>query len=221
VFSEILTDHILLFQHQEHHGHVLLYSLTQNCIPKNLPIQTNAMQHHCSLKDYDEDHIILPQKYDAIISVLSLHYSNDIVGSLIQYKRHLQDGGKFLAIIFGGETLAELKHCLIEMDEQKFGKVYPRVMPMINPQIVPSLMQRSGYKNPIISVEKVFMKYKNLKTLCNDIKNIGQLNYLNNRSNVYVGKDYFSKVEELYFKCYQQNNQILATFEFIIIHAEA
>ena len=70
----------------------------------------------------------LLQKYDLIVSFLSLHYSNDVIGSLIQYKNFLNHEGSFLAILFGGETLMELKSCFIEADENLYGKVYPRII---------------------------------------------------------------------------------------------
>ena len=201
-------------------GSILIYSLTPNCFAKNLIIEAKATKHRCFPRDYDEDCIVLPQRYDAIVSILSLHYSNDMIGSLIQYKKYLNDGGEFLAIILGGDTLKELKNCLIEVDERCFGKVYPRVMPMINPQTVPSLMQRAGHINSIISVEKVELEYESLKALCDDIKSAGQLNYLNDRSGAYVGKNYFPEVEKLYFERHQKNSKIIATFEFIVMHSK-
>jgi hypothetical protein len=92
-------------------------------------------------------------------------------------------------------------------------------MPMIEPKAVPALLQRSCYDEPIVSIEKIELQYDNLKMLFDDLKNAGQLNYLKDKSNTYVGKDYFLKVEELYFERYQKNNKIFATFEFIVMLA--
>ena len=165
----------------------------------------------------NEDEVKLLQKYDLIVSFLSLHYSNDVIGSLIQYKNFLNHEGSFLAILFGGETLMELKSCFIEADENLYGKVYPRIIPMIQPKIVPSLLQRSKYSNPIITMEKVKIYYDSLKSMLRDLKSLGQRNFLKDKSNHLDCKNYFKQVENLYFKKYSEKDKIFATFEFIII----
>ena len=55
---------------------------------------------HNSLLDYDEDKIPNAGPYDLIVSYLALHYANDFIGALIQYKRILSSKGVFLAVMF-------------------------------------------------------------------------------------------------------------------------
>ncbi|WPX97295.1 hypothetical protein [Candidatus Bandiella euplotis] len=218
-FKDILLDYLTLFLcNGADDGGILFYSPVSSDVRTWI---TNKTINYCSPSDYDEDHIVLTQKYNNIVSLLSLHYSNDIIGSLIQYKKYLTNDGSFLAIILGGETLTELKRCLIEVDMLKFGKIYPRIMPMIKPEVIPSLLQRAEYKNSIISVEKVTLYYDGIESLITDIKKAGQFNYLTDRYNGYAGKDYFPKAEELYLKFYGDDKRIPATFEFIIMHSLA
>lgn len=216
----LLNDNLDLILGCEKVKEILFYSLDSlNLLDINNKIQSgnNVNVEQLSLKDLDEDEIRLLKKYDLIISFLSLHYSNDVIGSLIQYKKFLNYEGSFLAILFGGETLMELKSCFIEADENLYGKVYPRIIPMIRPEIVPSLLQRAKYNNPIMTIEKVKIYYDNLKTMVEDLKNLGQRNFLNDKSNHLDDKNYFKQVESLYFKKYSEKDKIYASFEFIII----
>ena len=47
--------------------------------------------------------------FDLITSILSLHSVNDLPGTLLQIRRVLRPDGLFVAALFGGETLKELK----------------------------------------------------------------------------------------------------------------
>ena len=46
---------------------------------------------------------------DLVVSTLSLHWTNDLVGALIQIRRALRPDGLFVGAIFGGATLTELR----------------------------------------------------------------------------------------------------------------
>jgi len=216
----LLSDNLDLILECEKIKDLLFYSIDPlNLLHINKKIQSanNINVEQLSLKDLDEDEIRLLQKYDLIVSFLSLHYSNDVIGSLIQYKNFLNHEGSFLAILFGGETLIELKSCFIEADENLYGKIYPRIIPMIQPKIVPSLLQRAKYNNPIITIEKVKIYYDNLKSMLGDLKNLGQRNFLKDKGKQFDCKNYFKQVEDLYFKKYSEKDKIFASFEFIII----
>jgi SAM-dependent methyltransferase len=216
----LLNDNLGLILECEKIKEILFYSLDSlNLLDINKKIQRsdNVNIEQLSLQDFDEDEIRLLKKYDLIVSFLALHYSNDVIGSLIQYKNCLKHNGSFLAILFGGETLMELKSCFIEADENLYGKVYPRIIPMIRPEIVPSLLQRAKYNNPIMTIEKVKIYYDSLKTMVGDLKNLGQRNFLKDKSNHLDCKNYFKQIESLYFKKYSDKDKIYASFEFIII----
>lgn len=217
--SLLLKDNLDFILQSHTINSLLFYSLNQLDFINN--IQNTLKIDYKSLKDYDEDTILLSENYDLIISFLSLHYSNDLIGSLIQYKNNLKNNGLFLGILLGGNTLIELKNCLIKTDEKSYGKIFPRIIPMINLSAIPSIVQRANLKNPIISIEKINVTYNNLKTLIYDIKSLGQANFLQDQNTHFDHKNYFHKVEEIYFKDFSQCNKIYATFEFIIIFSSS
>lgn len=47
--------------------------------------------------------------FDAVVSSMSLHWVNDLLGTLIQTQRSLRPDGVFIGAILGGDTLYELR----------------------------------------------------------------------------------------------------------------
>ena len=52
------------------------------------------------------------ETFDLVMSVLSLHWVNDLPGTLTQIRAALKPDGLFLAALLGGETLKELRGAL-------------------------------------------------------------------------------------------------------------
>ena len=69
------------------------------------------------------------QTFDLVVSVLGLHWVNDLPGLLHQIRRVLKPDGLFLAALFGGETLHELRQCLIEVESELTGGGIDRPLP--------------------------------------------------------------------------------------------
>ena len=68
-----------------------------------------------------------PGAHDLVIHALCLHWANDPVGQLVQCRRALRPDGLFLGVLFGGQTLAELRACLAESEVSVNGKGEVRV----------------------------------------------------------------------------------------------
>ena len=66
-----------------------------------------------------------PESFDLVMSNLSLHWVNDLPGCLLQIRQTLKPDGLFLAAMFGGGTLVELRNCLMEAESEIAGGVKP------------------------------------------------------------------------------------------------
>lgn len=53
-----------------------------------------------------------PASFDLVLSLLSLHWVNDLPGALAQLRCALKPDGLLLAVMLGGETLKELRQSL-------------------------------------------------------------------------------------------------------------
>ena len=70
--------------------------------------------------------------FDVILSNLSLHWTNDLPGALAQLNRALKPDGLFLATLFGGDTLWELRDSLLQAEAEVDGGASPRVSPFVD-----------------------------------------------------------------------------------------
>ncbi len=151
--------------------------------------------------------------YDLVISNLSLHFVNDLPGALIQYRKILNKDGVFIATLFGGETLKELKDSFIKTDNHFYNGSTPHIIPFIDIRDGASLLQRAGFAQAISDSFIIKVKYSSIFNLFWDIKGIGQNNCLINRSKITLPKQYFTKLEEMY----KADHNCEATFEIITI----
>src|SRR3546814_12025674 len=67
---------------------------------------------------------------DLVLSVLSLHWVNDLPGTLLQISRALKPDGLLLAAMIGGDSLRELRDALLRAELEVEDGVSPRVSPL-------------------------------------------------------------------------------------------
>ena len=155
---------------------------------------------------------------DMVISPLSLHSVNDLPGTLIQINHALKPDGLFLAALFGGKTLFELRECMMQAEIITTGGVSPRIFPFADKQQLGSLMQRAGFALPVIDSEHITVSYPNLKKLLHDLRGMGEGNAIIERSRRPATKALFEKTEQEYLKRFSdEQGKIQASFEIIFL----
>ena len=108
------------------------------------------------------DEEILPLKpasIDLIVSLLSLHLTNDTPGTLLQIRRALKPDGLFLGAMAGDNTLTELRECLLAAESEIYGGASPRVAPFADVRDVGGLLQRAGFTLPVTDIETYTVRY--------------------------------------------------------------
>ncbi|MEQ8557908.1 MAG: methyltransferase domain-containing protein [Henriciella sp.] len=113
-------------------------------------------------------------RYDLVTSILSLHWVNDLPGTLVRIREGLKADGLFLGCLFGGGTLAELRSCLIEAETELTGGASARLSPLPGLQDMAGLMQRAGFALPVVDLETVTVRYSNPVKLLHDIRGMGE-----------------------------------------------
>mgnify|MGYP000513011366 CR=1 FL=1 len=141
-----------------------------------------------------------PAAFDLIISALNLHSVNDLPGALLQIRQSLKPDGLFVAAILGGETLHELRECLMQSELALKDGVSPRVFPFADKQQAGGLLQRAGFALPVIDRDACRVKYKSLKTLIEDLRDIGETNILSAYTPRYAGRQFLEEITENYLE---------------------
>jgi SAM-dependent methyltransferase len=114
--------------------------------------------------------------FDLVISNLDLHWVNDLPGALIQIRRALKPDGLFLASMFGGGTLAELRDALMAAEIELENGVSPRVSPFADVRDLGDLLQRAGFALPVVDAEEITVSFGSPLKLLADLRGMGETN---------------------------------------------
>ncbi len=162
----------------------------------------------------DERLPLAPESLDAIFSILDLQTVNDVPGALIQMRRALKPDGLFLACLFAGDTLTELRQSWLEAEARLTGGASPRVAPMIDVRELGSLLQRAGFALPVADLDRTIVRYADAVALIHEIRGLGLSNVLTGRSRRPVTKSLLAEVAATYQRRFADTDgRIRATVE--------
>jgi SAM-dependent methyltransferase len=157
-----------------------------------------------------------PASLDLIVSALSLHWVNDFPGMLSQIHSVLKPGGLFLAAVWGGDTLIELRDCLQTAELELRGGVTPRLSPMIAIKDAGMLLQRAGFFAPVADHDRLSVTYPHPLALLHDLRKMGETNALYHRWANCTPRTIFARAFEIYQERYSlADGQIVATFDAV------
>lgn len=167
----------------------------------------------------DDDLLSLdPGGHDLVIHGLALHWANDPIGQIIQCSRALVKDGLFMAVMFGGQTLSELRATLSETEIAQTGGLSPRILPMGEIRDVGALLQRAGLALPVADSALREVTYSNAFALMRDLRLMGERNALEQRLKTPLSRGFFTEVNARYAAHYPaDDNRIKASFEMIFL----
>lgn len=155
---------------------------------------------------------------DLVVSTLSLHWTNDLVGALIQIRRALRPDGLFLGAIFGGATLTELRQCLLAAEAELTDGASMRVSPFADAIDAAGLLQRAGFALPVADVDRVKVRYSHPLTLLRDLRRMGETSALLDRSRKPLPRKVLFRAMELYVERFAEaDGKVPATFEIVSV----
>ena len=153
---------------------------------------------------------------DVVVSGLALHFANDVPGVLAQIRRALKPDGLFIAALFGGETLAELRQAFAEAESEIEGGVSPRVAPFADLRQLGALLQRAGFALPVIDVERVTVRYDSAFDLMHDLRRMGATNPLMARRRLPLRRRTLMRMADIYARRFADSDgRIRASFDIV------
>ncbi len=155
---------------------------------------------------------------DLVVSTLALHWTNDVVGALVQIRRALKPDGLFIGALLGGATLTELRQVLLEAEAQVTGGAAPRVSPFADASDAAGLLQRAGFALPVADVDRVTVRYPHLFALLADLRAMGETNAPAERAGRPLRRAVLERAAQLYAERFAgSDGKITATFEILIL----
>ncbi len=153
-----------------------------------------------------------------IVSVLGLHSVNDLPGVLVQVRRALTPDGLFIGTLFGGETLKELRGCLMESELEVRGGYGPRIAPFAEGPDLIDLLKRTGFSMPVVDSDRVEVSYEHPLRLLADLRAMGEGNVMIDRPRKGLNRAILQRMAELYFARFADaEGRVTATFEIITL----
>lgn len=152
---------------------------------------------------------------DLIVSLLTLHWANDLPGALAQIRRALKPDGLFIGTLFGAGTLKELRAVLTEVELEERGGAQARVSPFADGYDGAALLQRAGFALPVSDVDRFTVRYTDLFALIRDLRAMGETNVLYGPVRP-LSRRIVARAAALYAERYGlDDGRIPATFEII------
>ena len=159
-----------------------------------------------------------PESLDLIVSTLGLHWTNDVVGALVQIRRALKPDGLFLGAFLGGSTLTELRQALTEAESELLGGAGSRVSPFADSRDAASLLQRAGFALPVADVDRVNVSYEHPLRLMADLRQMGETNVLADRHPRALTRALIARAGEIYAERFAgPDGRVPATFEIVTL----
>lgn len=161
---------------------------------------------------------LAPAAHDLVIHGLALHWAADPVGQIIQCARALRPDGLFLAVLFGGQTLAALRGCLAEAEAAATGGLSPRVLPMAELREAGGLLQRAGLAMPVADVSTLTVSYPGPRALLHDLRAMGEANALSGRLRHFTRPAVLDEAERRYAAaCGTAGGRVAARFDLLFL----
>ena len=167
----------------------------------------------------DEEHLpFREESFDLVVSNLSLHCVNDLLGSLIQIRQCLKKDGLFLASIPGSHTLYELRKVFMETEIALLGGITPRIAPFLDIQEAGMLLQRSGFVLPVVDRETITVVFQTPYDLFADLRGMGEANSILKRSRIPLTRKFIHHLVQHYEEQFQASEKgVVASFEILYV----
>lgn len=159
-----------------------------------------------------------PGAHDLVIHALCLHWADDPVGQVIQCARALRPDGLFIAALFGGRTLHELRAALAGAEAQETGGLSPRILPMADIRELGGLLERAGLALPVADSLVRRVLYRDAWHLMADLRAMGEGNALAGRRRHPTRRAVLAAAAARYAEALAgPDGRIPATFETIML----
>lgn len=157
-----------------------------------------------------------PGSFDMVLSSLSMHWINDLPGTLTQINNILKPDCPFIGAMLGGDTLFELRTSLQLAEQERRGGLSPRVSPLADVKDVGGLLQKAGFKMLTVDVDDIIVDYPDTFALMQDLQAMGESNAILGREMGPIPRDLLLANEAIYRELHgNPDGSIPATFRII------
>ena len=165
---------------------------------------------------------VAPQSIDLALSAMSLHWVNDLPGTLLRIRESQRPDGQFLGALLGGETLWQMRQALAQAESDVEGGLSPRVSPFADLRDATGLLQRAGFALPVGDAERIEVSYPDALALVRELRAMGESNGVRERRSSLTRRETLLHALSIYEQRHGgADERVPATFEVIFLHGWA
>ena len=151
--------------------------------------------------------------WDFIGAIGNLDAVNDLPGALIHLRHALSPGGLVIASFIGGQSLPALRTAMLAAEPDRPAA---RVHPMVDARAAPGLLQRAGWKDPVVDTHTMGVRYSSLDALVSDLRDQGLGNALANPA-APLGRAALARARSAFAARAEPDGKVTETFEIITL----
>jgi hypothetical protein len=138
---------------------------------------------------------------------------NDLPGALIHLRSALTPGGLVIASFIGGQSLPALRAAMLAAEPDRPAA---RLHPMVDARAAPALLQRAGWKDPVVDTHTLSVRYSTLDRLVSDLRDQGLGNALA-RPAAPLGKAALTRAAAAFAARAEADGKVTETFEIVTL----
>jgi hypothetical protein len=151
--------------------------------------------------------------YDFIGVIGQLDAVNDLPGALIHLRAALVPGGLVIASFVGGQSLPALRAAMLAAEPDRPAA---RLHPLVDARAAPALLQRAGWKDPVVDTHTLTVRYSSLERLVADLRDQGLGNALA-RPAPPLGKAALARARAAFAARAEVDGKTAETFEIVTL----
>lgn len=151
--------------------------------------------------------------YDFVGVLGQLDAVNDLPGALIHLRHALVPGGLVIASFIGGQSLPALRAAMLAAEPDRPAA---RIHPLVDARAAPALLQRAGWKDPVVDTHTLRVRYSALERLVGDLRDHGLGNALA-KSAAPLGKPALARARAAFAAQADADGKVTETFEIVTL----
>ncbi|MEO0689089.1 MAG: methyltransferase domain-containing protein [Pseudomonadota bacterium] len=151
--------------------------------------------------------------FDFIAVLGAFDAVNDLPGALIHLRNALEPGGLAIASFVGGGSLARLRSAMLAAEPDRPAA---RIHPFVDPRAAPGLLQRAGWKDPVVDTHALKVRYSSMDQLVSDLRDQGLGNALADAAPP-LGKAALARARAAFLEAAEDDGKVTETFEIITL----
>jgi len=138
---------------------------------------------------------------------------NDLPGALIHIRDALEPGGLAIASFIGGESLPRLRGAMLAAEPDR---PFARMHPLVDPRAAPALLQRAGWKDPVVDTHRMKVRYPSLDRLVQDLRDQGFNSALADRPPA-LNRAAYDRARAAFAKNAEEDGKVTEIFEIVTL----